>query len=203
MALSLLPKYEGNLIYLIEEDIFVGKDFFDFHERVQTKYDSFCVSAVRNQNDGRMLTGELGSNPADVYKFGKFQSLGLSWKPQYLSKVTQHAKIEYYCSMERYLSRTFPQSSFGTMWTEQDGLINRLMEAGHYDALFPTVPRAYHAGFVGYNRQGAELAGSLEDRIKVLKSMTGDEMNAKANTYKDITPIDLSVDYGVTEYTQI
>ena len=92
MALSLLPKYEGNLIYLIEEDIFVGKDFFDFHERVQTKYDSFCVSAVRNQNDGRMLTGELGSNPADVYKFGKFQSLGISWKPLAIRKDTLVSK---------------------------------------------------------------------------------------------------------------
>jgi hypothetical protein len=194
------PKHLSRLVYLIEEDIFVGKDFFDWHERVSEQHEAFCYSAVRNQNDERMTKGEMGCNPSDVYRFGKYQSLGVSWRPNHLAEVIQHAKMEYYSANERYLMRKFPKSAFGSMWTEQDGLINRIMEAGVHTAIYPTVPRAYHAGFIGYNRKGSQLPGCLEERVALLKSMTAEEMNAKADIYKDITPIDLNVDHKVQEY---
>jgi hypothetical protein len=197
---TLAVKHLARLVYLIEEDIFVGKDFFDWHERVSDQHEAFCYSAVRNQNDERMTSGELGKDPSHVYRHGKYQSLGVSWRPKYLSEVIKHAKIEYYSANERYLTRTFPKSAFGSMWSEQDGLINRIMEAGEHTAIYPTVPRAYHAGFIGYNRKGSQLPGRLEERASLLRSMTGEEMNAKAEVYKDITPIDTTIDYGVTEY---
>jgi ubiquinone/menaquinone biosynthesis C-methylase UbiE len=200
---GLVPKYQSKLVYLIEDDIFIGKDFFDFHEKINEQHDAFCVSAVRNQNDERMLNGSLGHDPAEVYRFGKYQSLGVSWKPQYLNEVICHAHTGYYATMERYLVKTFPKSVYGTMWSEQDGLINRVMEARQTSAIYPTVPRAYHAGFIGYNRKGAQLPGRLEERVALLKRMTADEMNALAQEYKDITPIDLSVDHKVEKFSLV
>jgi hypothetical protein len=204
LGLDLVKMYNSELIYLVEEDIFVGRDFFKFHEGVQSSHQTFCVSAVRNQNDGRTPLGGIDPpDPAAVYRFDKFQSLGLSWRPENLRHVTAHAKTEYYSNMRRYLTRTFPKSAYGDMWSEQDGLINRVMERGQFTAAYPSVPRAYHAGFVGYNRKGESLTGCLEYRVEYLKKMTADDMNAKAAEYKDISPVDLDAMYEINEYRMV
>lgn len=187
-ALTLTQNAKSNLIYMIEEDIWVGKDFFTFHENVQNKFDSFVVSGVKNQNDKR----ELPSDTSLVYYHKNFQSLGLSWKPEKLHKVIKHALPQYYGYMLQYIKRQFPKSSLGDSWSEQDGLVNRICEQDNLKCLYPYVGRAYHAGFVGYNRPGNTLTGSLEERVNKLKSMNESEMNEMAREYKDIKKIDLS-----------
>jgi len=44
----LAKDWEIPLVYLIEEDIFIGKDFFTFHEEKQAVTDAFFVTACRN-----------------------------------------------------------------------------------------------------------------------------------------------------------
>jgi hypothetical protein len=189
---------ESKLVYLIEEDIWIAKDFFDFHETVQSQFDPFCLSAVRCQND----SAEYPKEPDSVYYHNTFQSLGLSWKLDKLKLVAQHAKPEYYRNMKGYIRALNPKSVYGTNWTEQDGLINRLVESSDVKCLYPYVGRAYHAGFVGYNRRGVPLDGTLEERVATLKSMTQDEMNERAMEYKDIKPIDLLIDYKVKQFNR-
>jgi hypothetical protein len=195
-ALQIAAEKQSQLVYLIEEDIWVGKDFFDFHERVQSQHDCFCLSAVRNQMHDTVYPAE----PESVYHHFGYQSLGVSFKPRHLSTIVKHAGLDFYRHMLSYVRRHFPKSRYGNAWCEQDGLINRIAETSPVQPLYPYVPRAYHAGFVGYNRQGKPLEGSLPDRINTLKTMTAEEMNDRALQYKDITKIPLEVDYGVQQY---
>lgn len=195
-AVDVARDCESSLVYLIEEDIWIGKDFFDFHETVQGQYDPFCLSAVRCQNDATQYPQE----PESVYYHSTFQSLGISWKLDRLREVVKHARPEYYRSMNSYIRSLNPTSEYGMMWTEQDGLINRLVEMSDTKCMYPYIGRAYHAGFVGYNRPGEALVGSLSERIEKLKSMSKEEMNSHARVYKDIAPVDLETDYMVSEY---
>jgi hypothetical protein len=196
ISINLSKQHNSQLIYLIEEDIFIGKDFFSFHENIQSKYDSFCVSAVKNQNTNE----ELSNDPNIIYYGNKFQSLGISWKLHNLEKVINHANCNYYSNMQRYLYKTFPKSTYGGNWPEQDGLINRIMEQDKLQAIYPHVARAFHAGFIGYNRPGENLKGTLEERIHLLKTMNKDEMNNRAKLHKDINPCNLNGN-GIVNFT--
>ncbi len=81
-------KYQDSeLVYMLEEDIFIGKDFFDFHERVQSPFESSCVSAVWCHVDNR----EFPNEPASIYCKEHYQSLGVSWRREYLKEVVKHA----------------------------------------------------------------------------------------------------------------
>lgn len=180
---KLLNERKGELVYLIEEDIWVGKDFFTFHEKVQSKYPCFGLSAVRNQNNQTPYPPE----PESVYHHIAYQSLGVSFKASTLEKILPHARPEFYRSMQRYVIANFRDSRYGSGWTEQDGLINRIAEKSPVHMLYPFVPRAFHAGFVGYNRKGKPLQGNLQERVAKLKAMSDQEMNELAAEYKDIT----------------
>ena len=197
LALNEADKYKPDLVYLIEEDIYVGKDFFDFHKKVQEQYDNFFVSGVMNQNYNKD-----GFDPSSVYYYSMFQSLGLSWKIDKLKYLMGMVKPGYYGNMTKHLSMMFPNSKFGTKWCEQDGLINRVMEAYSLKGLYPIVPRAYHAGFIGYNRPATSIQGGLKDRIDCLKNMSIEEMNNRAKIYKDIKPCSLD-DYGVKDFNLV
>ena len=186
------------LIFLIETDIFIGKDFFTFHEAAhEIDSDTFYVSACRNQNNKQ--AGSLPADPEAVYYWNRYQSLGNSFKPITLATyVLQHCTPEYYGNMHPYCKRHFPLSEFGRSlppWWEQDGLINRIMEKDNLQGIFPFAPRAYHAGYEGYNRKGESLPSGmvLEDKISAILSMTEDEMNRRAMNpqFKDITKCNL------------
>lgn len=184
----------ASLIYLIETDIFIGRDFFTFHEGVQAISDEFYVSACDNLTCSREYL--LPPDPAGVYPFHNFQSLGISIKVQWFPSILEHAVPDYYENMKGYVEETFPESRYRGRYFEQDGLINRVMEAQHSEGLFPFVARAFHAGFHGYNRRGTALAHEipLEERKNQLMAMTEQEMNHRAGSakYTDIRKCDLN-----------
>jgi hypothetical protein len=195
-AAHLARRYRSRLVYLIEEDIWVGKDFFVFHEVVQAQFDSFCVSAVHNQND----VSQYPPDASSVYYHPAFQSLGLSWRVDRLDVITAHAQPDYYGNMTAYLKSIAPESRHADGNSEQDGLINRLVEMSPIKCLYPYLGRAYHAGFVGYNRHGRQVTGPLPRKVAALRSMPQDEMNARASARKDIRSIDLTMDYDVRQF---
>jgi len=201
-AMSLCSKYNSELIYLVEEDIFCGKDFFTFHEKVQQQHgcQGFFVSAVKNQNCPH--PPPASSPKSSVFCHNTYQSLGVSWRPCNLQSVMQYACPEYYGNMLRLLLKVFPRSKYRTGCPEQDGLINRVMERDKKRGLFPYVPRAYHAGFWGYNRKGQALVGPLQERINKIRSMSDEEMNKRAFMHKDIQRCSLE-DYGVDNFQLI
>lgn len=183
----------AEVIHLVEEDILVGKDYFDYHRQVRAADPTvFAVCACRNQ------FWPLGTNPPaeeDAYYLQTcYQSIGISFTPDMLRHVTGHNIRNFCINPSGYLHRFFPDSKLGTQYAEQDGLIYRIVEALDTHVAFPCVPRAYHAGFTGYNRAGTTLPGTLEDQARRILAMNGDELNAASRSYRDYETVDLDAD---------
>jgi hypothetical protein len=179
----------GELMHIVEEDIMVARGYFRYHEAMhQAVPDAFAVSACRNQN-------HKGPEPAAAYLHPSYQSLGVSFRTDVAERVTEHDTPLYYGHMVSYCGRVFPGSAIPVGHAEQDGLLNRLREESGGRTVYTSRPRAFHAGFHGYNRPGESLsAGTLEERSARILSMTSDEMNALAREMKDHEVIDLSED---------
>lgn len=182
-----------DLVHLVEDDVFVAGDYFEFHRRAhELAPDAFSVSACRNQQ----FPPEV--NPPDqedsIYAHVSYQSIGVSFRPEPLSQVVQHAQHPYFASPVAYCRKHWPNSAINPNNAEQDGLIHRMIEASGRPTIYPFSPRAYHAGFVGYHRNGSLPAGTIEQRAATLLRMTTAELNAAAHTYPDHVAVDLDAD---------
>lgn len=185
-AVSVAP----DLVHLVEEDVFVGTDYFEFHRQAhQLVPDAFAVSACRNQQFPPDV------NPPDeqdaVYTHISYQSLGVSFRLEPLAQVVQHAQHGYFARPVAYCAQKWPNSAINPNHAEQDGLIHRMIEASGRPTVYPFSPRAYHAGFVGYHRKGSGPVGTVEDRAAYLLRMTTDELNASAHSYPDHVAVNL------------
>lgn len=188
-ALTMGPE----LVHLVEEDIFVGSDYFDFHRQAHsTAPGVFAVSACRNQQF------PTDPSPADdaVYVHGSYQSLGVSFRPELLEKIVPHAVPAYFMNPIGYCHRRWPHSRIPAGNAEQDGLIHRVIEAEQGVTGYPFSPRAYHAGFVGYHRKGLQLQGTLAERADRLLAMTSEDLNGAAHSFPDHVAVDLDARRG-------
>lgn len=178
-------KLGGDLIHVVEDDIMVSLDYFEYHEAAHEAVpDCFAVSACRNQN-------LQGDPPAAAYLHPSYQSLGVSFRPEIAERAAQHNKPVYYGDMITYCKRMWPWSDIPPGHAEQDGVFNRIREAADMKTVYPEAPRAFHAGFYGYNRTGTKLVGPVEERSAKILAMGSDEMNAMAGLMKDHEVIDL------------
>jgi hypothetical protein len=188
-----------DLVYLIEEDIFVAQDFFTWHEAVMAQWipgTLFCSIAAANHNRTLNVTGsdrEYYSTTLD------YCSWGVCWHHQALrGYVLKHAAKPYYVNPRGYMIDHFPKSRIGLAYVEQDGLIRRIQEDLGMDRpiVYPFQPRAYHAGVYGYNRGGG-ITGSLQDRIKWVAKVCYDDDQVRLHAkrpewYEDSRPIPLN-----------
>lgn len=182
-----------DLIHLVEEDIFVGADYFDFHRSAHELCpDAFAVSAARNQNHPH----DPDPDPGALYLAFEYQSLAVSFRPERLAPVLAHADRPYFRDPVTYCKRQWPYSRIPVANAEQDGLINRVVEQMGATVAYPALPRAYHAGFVGYHRKGATLPGTIDQQADQLLAMTTAEMNAAAHSYPDHQVVDLDARPG-------
>lgn len=186
------------MVHLIEEDVFVSAGYFDFHRRAHDLAPhAFAVSACKNQN--LITLPPLGYTDA-VYAHPSYQSLGVSLRPEVVRSVVPHVTAAYFEDPVGYCRRTFPNSKIPAPHAEQDGLLNRLREKAGRSTVYPHVPRAYHAGFEGYNRQAVDhLLGPAEEQADRLLAMTGAELNAMASPkFRDHQTSDLDLNVPVT-----
>lgn len=150
-----------------------------------------CGSATEPE-----LSAELGSW---VYAKPVFGSLGLSIGRQTLDQVAALAQPAYYADPAKFISERFggPDGAnvkYGPGFIEQDALINRLLIETNKLVVMPRCPRAFHAGFVGYNRDenhGNLLSGAgLRERYGLLGSLSVAEMKARSSL-TDVWPVPL------------
>jgi len=179
-------KMGGNLLHIVEDDVFVSRGYFRFHEAMhEAAPNAFAVSACRNQN-------QIKPVEAAAYLHPSYQSLGVSMRPGIAEKVAEHDTPLYYGNMVGYCSKVFTGSIIPPGHAEQDGLINRIREARNGRTVYANQPRAFHAGFHGYNRPGTQLTeGTVAERAARILAMTSEEMNALAGELKDHEVIDL------------
>ena len=200
-ALRMMPRLDARRIYLIEEDVWISKDFFRWHEQAAEKFRPLIASCCRNQNE-RSESDSINAlastplqfglvEPAIVYEHLSYQSLGVSFDPMFLSLLMHYVTEDYYRDMVEYCKANFPPSHIPEANAEQDGLIHRVCLRYGARTLYAAAPRAFHAGFTGANRDGRGLTGSLMERVRALKEMTAEEMNALApEEFADIVPCD-------------
>jgi hypothetical protein len=154
-------------VYLIEEDIMVARDFFRWHREVHAAAPRplFCSIAVANPNRQLTLPQELSGY---YLSNGDYCSTGVCFDRTVLrSMVAPQVTMSYMSHPKRYIRRHFPESRIGLGFVEQDGLIRRIQESCTLPIAWPCIPRAFHAGFYGYNRSGG-VGGSLQQRIQQL-----------------------------------
>lgn len=179
-------RINGDLLHIVEDDILVARGYFAFHEAMhRVAPGAFAVSACRNQN---LIT----PRPDAAYLHPSYQSLGVSMKRGIADRVTTHDGPGYYADMVAYCRKMFPGTIIPAGHAEQDGLINRIRESLGGRTVYAANPRAFHAGFNGYNRPGTALTeGTVEERSRRILSMSSEEMNALAGELKDHQVIDL------------
>lgn len=184
-------------VFLIEEDIMIANDFFTWHEAVHEAEDLLCSIATENNNTVHFAEDNLSKyyegSPMD------FQSLGVCWDREALKKyIIPHATKEYYRNPRGYVLAKFPTSVMGGNYAEQDGLIRRIRELEcPLQVIFPDVPRAFHAGYYGYNRPSTKIPrGNLHYKIEHLRSIIFNnekmlEHSINEGYYSDSKPINL------------
>jgi hypothetical protein len=154
------------LVFMVEEDIMVARDFFRWHRAVHAAVPQlFCSIAPKNPN--RDLT--LPAGPDGYYlSSGDYCSNGVCFDKRVLqTMIAPHVNMSYLSSPKKYIRRHFPTSTIGLGFVEQDGLVRRIQEQSSHPIAWPCVPRAFHSGFYGYNRPSG-IEGSMRDRVQLL-----------------------------------
>ena len=158
-------------VYLVEDDVLVGKDFFTWHEAVQARNNYFCTVGWHCIRNNEVLTSD--DPTAYIESTRDFSSIGVCWRREKLEPFVRHAHVAYYSRMAVYLGSQFPGSPIPAgQWTEQAGVVTRLLhETGDRWVAWPTVRRCSHVGVSGYHRpHGHRFAGSLGERVAALRA---------------------------------
>lgn len=166
-------KTDARFVYLVEDDILVEKDFFRWHEAVQSTGDYLCSVARLHTMRTDLLKSE---DPRDFITSGSdYTSWGSCWKREALAALIPHCCSEYYNNMPAYIRRVFPNSPLNIAWCEQDGLIRRVLMQRRKTTAAPCLKRAYHVGLTGYHRvHGHKFSGTLEQRVSQLSAVLRD-----------------------------
>jgi hypothetical protein len=189
-----------NYVFMIEDDIFPGHDFFRCHYNLQElERGLFCSIATRNQNT-RHYSGNIAqSDNQFTYKVTSqpvYQSLGVCFNKEVVKQlIAPHAQSAQYYKNPRPYCLTHFKSSIGADFVEQDGLIRRIHERTKMPIAYPDYPRAYHAGLYGYHRLIEDVRmRSLDKRISWIMDTCFDARKMKPyDQHNDSQPCDLSV----------
>lgn len=180
------PSHPNDLIYIIEDDIFVSTDFFDFHEDAHKLDEPFFVSACRGP---RKLVYNIDA-PA-VYRNAEYRSHGVSFRAFRLADIVEHATRDYYKDMIGYCSKQLNDQGVKLSNVEQDGIIHRVVRRLGSWGIYPVKPRAFHAGVAGYNHGVHDLAVDSMTADQLLGA-TSDQLNALCDPeYRDIERCEL------------
>ncbi|HEY1724456.1 MAG TPA: hypothetical protein VGF89_03460 [Steroidobacteraceae bacterium] len=181
------------LVYLLEEDTMIARDFFRWHRAVHAATPGlFCSIAIANPNRSVRPPADAGGY---YLSSGDFSSMGVCFEQRILRRlIAPHVTMSYFRRPKHYVRRCFPDSAVGLGFVEQDGLLRRIQERCGCPTAYPCVPRAFDAGFYGYNRPGA-LSGSLPQRVEQLGQIIYDPAALRAAAGPEFiercVPIDL------------
>jgi hypothetical protein len=190
--------YTDELVFMIEDDIMIGKDFFTMHEAIHEAEKDICVS-IASVNHRNHITGNnnqyyVSQNDSD------YQSWGVCFKKKPLEEIIlPYCNKEYYTSFNRYVYKTFPDSVVEHTFTEQDGLIRRIKEKHGLKAAFMCIPRCFHSGYYGYHRNGTPT-GDLWTKKKAIESVIFDfDKLREKQVYDDSFVCDLNTEHDKIE----
>lgn len=186
----------SGLVFMVEEDIMVARDFFKYHKAIHEKEpDIFCSLSTVNHNREVTVTDD----PEAYYLTGPdYCSLGVCFRKEIIEDLlVPHIGRAYFLQMVNYCALMFPHSVLGAGFSEQDGLIRRIQEAHpELPIAYPHRPRAFHSGYYGYNRT-TPPRGSTESKIAIVARIIYDREAMRLVSlgpayYADSIPQDLN-----------
>lgn len=187
----------GNLVYYVEEDIFIGVDFFYFHQEVHRQQKDIFCSVGTKANDTKYRTDGFASHYY-LTKEPDYQSWGSCFKKDViLDLIYPHFNDAYLTDPTGYCVYNFPNSCIGNRFTEQDGLIKRILEIKKMIVAYPCLPFAYHAGFYGYNRQPHIMRKSYDEKLQLLREVcfNKEKMKQYSAPFLDSIPVELDITF--------
>lgn len=173
------------LVFMVEEDIMVSRDFFRYHRAVHEQHHVFASLSTRNHNRSATVSAE-----SDAYYLstGDYCSLGVCMRKETIERfIAPHANGMYYRDCIRYCRFNFPSSTLAGDQSEQDGLIRRIQAESGLPTAYPHVPRGFHAGFYGYNRPNNKSKPQGQFHTKV-KELAGIIYNSGRMEHAALTP---------------
>ena len=236
----------SKLVYLIEEDVWVARDYFTFHRAAHANshrnvaglpaadaekiFQVTAFSIALNDGEfgedrGAAVTACSANTPAGellrsaVVVRRHYTSVALSFDTASLDSVVRHATKRYYEGPVEYITAEWGEQGFAadefygvmraTDYTEQDGLLNRDTRSHQWWTLSPRCPRAFHAGFTGYNRRakaddsgGSDRHVDFYTRFEELVEMSPSQMVSAAKEHcpecHDVVPVPLNGYYSAT-----
>jgi hypothetical protein len=172
-------------VFLVEDDVMVNPDFFAWHYEAQETGD--WASSIAS----RCLKGGAVQEQYIVNR--SFASIGCCFKRERLELIAPHACAAYYRDMVGYMRLAFPQDGRADQYTEQDGLIERIISKNGY-SIWPVEPRCTHVGWYGYHRwNSTRPAGSLDERYHHVRRVISDPelLKAASNNVVDVETVKL------------
>lgn len=181
MAEALHVSDPGDLIHVLEEDILIGKDFFDFHRRAHALVpDAYGVSGCVNS----FLTRETNPKPVQdaVYESGAFQVWGSSYRPERVRQILTRLRTDYFENMHEACVGEFGEENALRTGPLYDGVMAMNLAESGKSMVFPYAARAYHAGFEGlsFKGQGPALTGTPKQQAKRILAMGEDELSGRS-----------------------
>jgi hypothetical protein len=163
-------------IFEIEDDILVTPDFFTWqYQEFNAKNPWFAVIGSKNLRNKNFYLTSYVTMGEDLC------SCGVGYPRATIEKIIPHIKDEYFRDMSKYVIEKFPNFTGDATFSEQDGLLQRIMldESEHF--VYWAVPeKAYHIGWWGYHRNTNAPVGDLDERIKYVKTVLEDSSLLKS-----------------------
>jgi hypothetical protein len=159
-------------VYLLEDDVLVTPDFFEWNEAAQNKFNPWATCAGRlNRSLNFQINGReaIDENVQDPNACHKSVTAYISWATCFSEKALQD--IRAFNAIYDGFEKRF----------EQDVMIQRKIRAAKLETVWPYVPRAFHLGWYSYHRDGGmRPSGTLEEKVKYLRAVTKDPIKLHA-----------------------
>jgi hypothetical protein len=170
-------------VFMVEDDIMVAKDFFEWHYSVQKELrNCFCSIGTLNQ---RSPIPNIPVTEKGFYtSYKDYASWGVCFRREVLRNIIRHAHPDYFSHMEYYIRHHLSGFGFDSEYCEQDGLIVREMGREKGFSIYPTKAHAQHVGWYGYHRTASvRPEGSLEERYHHVKKVVSDPVELKKHVH--------------------
>jgi hypothetical protein len=192
-----------DVVYYVEDDIFISKDFFTFGEEVlQKEPDIFAFIGTESHN----IRVETSHNKNAYYLTDKadFQTHGVCYNAKkFMQYIAPHITGNYFNNPIAYCNQ-FASVVCQKGYCEQDGLIRRVIEKEKLVIAYPHVARAQHAGIYGYNRNNGIMKLTYEKRLAFIQETCYDAEKMKVyDKYDDSRPCDMNLQHEKVELIPI
>jgi hypothetical protein len=202
-ALMAATSMNPDLIGYIEDDVFVGKDWFTFTKAIHEKEPGIFETILSNNVNSvdplsTDINGYYVKSNTNVH-----QGIGNCFKGAILKSLIEPDFChDYFSNPTLYVRQYYPESLLSYSFSEQDGLIRRIIEKNRLKIAFSHVPRCFHAGFYGYNRNPRINYRRLtfQQKIELIRdySFNPEKLSGivqAPNLVTDSLPVDLTIEH--------